>query len=98
MLRLDEKALRSVHSKSNLRKLADAIQQKNAQKVERLCTQGLDPNFHDVNGETPLTLASGIPGNREVLVQLVGGGAHLDFRNTEGQVQSIRKALFQYIN
>lgn len=98
MLRLDEKALRSVHSKSNLRKLADAIQQKNAQKVERLCTQGMDPNFHDAHGETPLTLASGIPGNREVLVQLVGGGAHLDFRNTEGQVQSIRKALFQYIN
>uniref|UniRef100_A0A915NTP9 Uncharacterized protein n=1 Tax=Meloidogyne floridensis TaxID=298350 RepID=A0A915NTP9_9BILA len=55
MLRLDEKTLRSVHSKR------------------------LDPNFHDSHGETPLTLASGIPGSQQVIVQLVG--AHLDFRN-----------------
>ena len=87
MLRLDEKTLRSVHSKSNLRKFSEAVQQKNIQKLDRLCQQGLDPNFHDSHGETPLTLASGIPGSRQVIVQLVGGGAHLDFRNTEGQVR-----------
>ncbi|CAK5084463.1 unnamed protein product [Meloidogyne enterolobii] len=86
MLRLDEKTLRSVHSKSNLRKFSEAVQNKNIQKLDRLCQQGLDPNFHDSHGETPLTLASGIPGSQQVIVQLVGGGAHLDFRNTEGQV------------
>lgn len=93
MLRLDEKALRTMHSKTNLRKFCDAIQQRNAQKMERYCSQGLDPNFHDTHGETPLTLAAGIPASREVLVQLVGGGAHLDYRNTEGQVRTDRMWL-----
>ncbi|KAL7072828.1 hypothetical protein ACQ4LE_007801, partial [Meloidogyne hapla] len=93
MLRLDEKTLRSVHSKSNLRKFSEAVQNKNIQKLDRLCQQGLDPNFHDSHGETPLTLASGIPGSRQVIVQLVGGGAHLDFRNTEGQT-GMHKAAF----
>ncbi|VDM85062.1 unnamed protein product [Strongylus vulgaris] len=63
----------------------DYVQAKNAEKVEKLCTQGLDANFHDAQGETPLTLAAGIPSNRAVLVALVGGGAHIDFRNSEGQ-------------
>uniref|UniRef100_A0A915LP16 Uncharacterized protein n=1 Tax=Meloidogyne javanica TaxID=6303 RepID=A0A915LP16_MELJA len=93
MLRLDEKTLRSVHSKSNLRKFSEAVQNKNIQKLDRLCQQGLDPNFHDSHGETPLTLASGIPGSQQVIVQLVGGGAHLDFRNTEGQT-GMHKAAF----
>lgn len=110
MLRLDEKALNVVHSRTNLRKVAEAVQGRNATKVrqigkpkewqiqfknqwqnnafqvERLCAQGLDPNHHDVHGESLLTLAAGIEGNRAVIVQLVGGGAHLDFRNAEGQV------------
>lgn len=65
----------------------------NAEKVEKLCSQGLDPNFHDLQGETPLTIAAGLPDNRDVLVHLVGGGAHLDFRNNEGQT-AMHKAAF----
>uniref|UniRef100_A0A914D2E5 Uncharacterized protein n=1 Tax=Acrobeloides nanus TaxID=290746 RepID=A0A914D2E5_9BILA len=93
MLKLDEKALKQLHSKSNLKKFMENVQQKQAEKVEKMCTQGLDPNFHDSQGETPLTLASGVPNNREVLIQLVGGGAHLDFRNSEGQT-GMHKAAF----
>ncbi|KAL3098410.1 hypothetical protein niasHS_003763 [Heterodera schachtii] len=93
MLRLDEKALNVVHSRTNLRKVAEAVQGRNATKVERLCAQGLDPNHHDVHGESLLTLAAGIEGNRAVIVQLVGGGAHLDFRNAEGQT-CMHKAAF----
>ena len=33
-------------------------------------------------GETPLTLAAGISKNREVLMSLIAGGAHIDFRNS----------------
>uniref|UniRef100_A0A0N5A3U9 ANK_REP_REGION domain-containing protein n=1 Tax=Parastrongyloides trichosuri TaxID=131310 RepID=A0A0N5A3U9_PARTI len=93
MLRLDEKSLKQLHSKSNLKKFMDYIQSKNSYKVEKFCLQGLDPNFHDVNGETPLTLAAGVQDNRDVIIQLVGGGAHLDFRNSEGQT-GLHKAAF----
>ncbi|KAE9550115.1 hypothetical protein FO519_006675 [Halicephalobus sp. NKZ332] len=93
MLKLDEKALKQMHSKSNLKKFMDYVQNRNSEKVEKWCTQGMDPNFHDPQGETPLTLASGIPNNRNVLIALVGGGAHLDFRNSEGQT-GMHKAAF----
>lgn len=60
-----------------------------------MCLKGLDPNFHDEHGETPLTIAAGIENNRNVLIQLVGGGAHLDFRNAEGQVNYLtNKGLY----
>lgn len=71
------------------------VQAMNGEKIEKLCNAGLDPNFHDALGETPLTLAAGIPNNRNVIVSLVGGGAHIDFRNSEGQVNSF--LLFFYI-
>lgn len=59
---------------------------RNAEKVEKMCRQGFDPNFHDSHSDSPLTKAAGVSNNRDVLVQLVGGGAHLDFRNGDGQV------------
>ncbi|VDO49318.1 unnamed protein product [Haemonchus placei] len=93
MLNLDEKHLKSMHSKATLKKFMDYVQSKNAEKVEKLCAQGLDANFHDAQGETPLTLAAGVPSNRAVLVALVGGGAHIDFRNSEGQT-AMHKAAF----
>ncbi|KAJ1346493.1 hypothetical protein KIN20_001288 [Parelaphostrongylus tenuis] len=93
MLNLDEKHLKSIHSKSTLKKFMDHVQSKNAEKVEKLCAQGLDANFHDAQGETPLTLAAGIPSNRAVLIALVGGGAHIDYRNSEGQT-AMHKAAF----
>ncbi|KAI6242794.1 hypothetical protein M3Y99_00186600 [Aphelenchoides fujianensis] len=93
MLKLDEKALKQLHSKSNLKKFMDYVVGRNAEKVDKWCAQGLDPNFHDAQGETPLTLAAGIPKNRDVLVSLVGGGAHVDFRNSEGQT-GMHKAAF----
>lgn len=74
----------------NLKKFMDYAVSRNAEKVEKWCAQGLDPNFHDAQGETPLTLAAGIARNEKVLVALVGGGAHLDFRNNEGQVSAAR--------
>uniref|UniRef100_A0A183BWD6 ANK_REP_REGION domain-containing protein n=1 Tax=Globodera pallida TaxID=36090 RepID=A0A183BWD6_GLOPA len=93
MLGVDEKALSAVHSRTNLRKMVEAVQGRNAAKVERLCAQGMDPNLHDAHGESLLTSAAGIEENRAVIVQLVGGGAHLDFRNAEGQT-CMHKAAF----
>lgn len=94
MLKLDEKALKQLHSKSNLKKFMDYVVGKNSEKVDKWCSQGLDPNFHDSMGETPLTLAAGIAKNRDVLMSLVAGGAHIDFRNSEGQVGLFFVAYF----
>uniref|UniRef100_A0A8R1DUZ3 PDZ domain-containing protein n=1 Tax=Caenorhabditis japonica TaxID=281687 RepID=A0A8R1DUZ3_CAEJA len=93
MLNLDEKQLKAMHTKGQLKKFMDYVLQKNNEKVEKMCSQGLDSNFHDSQGETPLTLAAGIPNNRSVIVSLVGGGAHIDFRNSEGQT-AMHKAAF----
>uniref|UniRef100_A0A914I5U7 Uncharacterized protein n=1 Tax=Globodera rostochiensis TaxID=31243 RepID=A0A914I5U7_GLORO len=93
MLGLDEKALNAVQSRTNVRKMVEAVQGRNAAKIERLCAQGMDPNLHDAHGESLLTSAAGIEENRAVIVQLVGGGAHLDFRNAEGQT-CMHKAAF----
>ncbi|PAV61723.1 hypothetical protein WR25_11144 isoform B [Diploscapter pachys] len=93
MLNLDEKQLKNLHTKSNLKKFMEYVQTKNSEKVEKMCTQGLDPNYHDAQGETPLTLAAGVPNNRGVIVALVGGGAHIDFRNSEGQT-AMHKTAF----
>jgi SH3/ankyrin repeat-containing protein len=93
MLKLDEKALKQLHSKSNLKKFMDYVVSQNSEKVDKWCAQDLDPNFHDSMGETPLTLAAGIAKNHDVLVSLVGGGAHIDFRNSEGQT-AMHKGAF----
>ena len=77
-----------IYLQSNLKKFMEYVQTKNSEKVEKMCSQGLDPNYHDAQGETPLTLAAGVPNNRGVIVALVGGGAHIDFRNSEGQVRA----------
>jgi SH3/ankyrin repeat-containing protein len=71
----------------------DHIAHRASDKVDKLCTAGLDPNFHDAHGETPLTVAAGLVGSRDTIVALVGGGAHLDFRNSEGQT-AMHKAAF----
>uniref|UniRef100_A0A8R1UGW6 Shn-1 n=1 Tax=Pristionchus pacificus TaxID=54126 RepID=A0A8R1UGW6_PRIPA len=93
MLNLDEKQLKNLHTKANLKKFMDYVTNKNAEKVEKWCAQGLDANFHDANGETPLTIAAGVDQNRGVIIALIGGGAHIDFRNTEGQT-AMHKAAF----
>lgn len=43
--------------------------------------------------ETPLTLAACADNNRSVIMALVAGGAHLDFRNFEGQTP-LHRAVF----
>lgn len=50
MLNLDEKSLKQLHSKTNLKKFLEFVEEKESERVEKLCTQGLDPNFHDNHG------------------------------------------------
>ncbi|VEN49377.1 unnamed protein product, partial [Callosobruchus maculatus] len=85
MISLDEKQLKSLHTKANLRRFLDYVQNGQVEKITKMCSKGLDPNFHcQESGETPLTIATGIKKPSKVLIALVNGGALLDYRTKDG--------------
>ncbi|KAF2359527.1 Talin N-terminal F0 domain [Trinorchestia longiramus] len=90
MLKLEEKTLRALHSRANLRRFLEWVKEGNVEKVAKMCSKGLDPNFHDQEtGDTPLTIAArghlkARKGCAAMLVALVNGGALLDYRTREG--------------
>ncbi|MBN3296825.1 SHAN3 protein, partial [Amia calva] len=90
---LDDKQLAKLHTKANLKKFMEHVQQKNIEKVSKFLDRGLDPNFHDPDtGECPLTMAAQLEGCAEVIKVLKNGGAHLDFRTRDG-VTALHKAV-----
>ncbi|XP_015834869.1 SH3 and multiple ankyrin repeat domains protein 3 isoform X3 [Tribolium castaneum] len=85
MMALDEKQLKSLHTRANLRRFLDYVHNGQVEKITKMCSKGLDPNFHcQDSGETPLTLATGIKKPSKVLIALVNGGALLDYRTKDG--------------
>ena len=46
MLNLDEKQLKNINSRTNLKKFLDQVLANNVEKVNKMCNKGLDPNFH----------------------------------------------------
>ncbi|XP_054589588.2 SH3 and multiple ankyrin repeat domains protein 3 isoform X3 [Nothobranchius furzeri] len=90
---LDEKQLSKLHTKANLKKFMEYVQQRNIEKVSRFLEKGLDPNFHDPDtGECPLTLAAQLEGCADLIKVLKNGGAHLDFRTKDG-ITALHKAV-----
>ncbi|XP_039278871.1 SH3 and multiple ankyrin repeat domains protein 3 [Nilaparvata lugens] len=93
MLNLDEKQLKALHTRANLRRFLEYVANGQVEKINKMCTKGLDPNFHcPESGESPLTLATGIPKPGKVLMALVNGGALLDFRTKDGST-AIHRAV-----
>lgn len=84
MISLDEKQLKSLHTRANLRRLLDYVANGQVEKITKMCSKGLDPNFHcSDTGETPLSLAAVAPESKKpakTLIALVNGGALLDYR------------------
>ncbi|XP_034443977.1 SH3 and multiple ankyrin repeat domains protein 3 isoform X3 [Hippoglossus hippoglossus] len=90
---LDEKQLSKLHTKANLKKFMEYVQQRNIEKVSRFLERGLDPNFHDPDtGECPLTLAAQLEGCADLIKVLKSGGAHVDFRTKDG-ITALHKAV-----
>ncbi|KAM3870345.1 SH3 and multiple ankyrin repeat domains protein 3 [Diretmus argenteus] len=90
---LDDKQLSKLHTKANLKKFMEYVQQRNIEKVSKFLEKGLDPNFHDPDtGECPLTLACQLEGCAELIKVLKSGGAHLDFRTKDG-ITALHKAV-----
>ncbi|RVE42233.1 hypothetical protein evm_013117, partial [Chilo suppressalis] len=85
MLKLDEKTLKALHSRANLRRFLEHVTHAQLDKVTKACAKGLDPNFHcQETGETPLTIAAGLKSPVKILIALVNGGALLDYRTKDG--------------
>lgn len=55
MLSVDEKQLKSLHTRTNLRRFLEYVQNGQVEKVTKMCSKGLDPNFHcqDSGGKYP---------------------------------------------
>ncbi|XP_037870899.1 SH3 and multiple ankyrin repeat domains protein 3 isoform X8 [Bombyx mori] len=85
MLKLDEKTLKALHSRANLRRFLEHVTHGQIDKITKACAKGLDPNFHcQETGETPLTIAAGLKSPAKILIALVNGGALLDYRTRDG--------------
>ncbi|KAG6461745.1 hypothetical protein O3G_MSEX012818 [Manduca sexta] len=85
MLKLDEKTLKALHSRANLRRFLEHVTHGQIDKISKACSKGLDPNFHcQETGETPLTIAAGLKSPGKLLIALVNGGALLDYRTKDG--------------
>ncbi|XP_066989733.1 protein shank isoform X5 [Macrobrachium rosenbergii] len=93
MLHLEEKALRALHTRANLRRFLDYVKENNVEKVSKMCAKGLDPNFHcQDTGETPLSLAARIKKPSRMMMSMVNGGALLDYRTKDG-VTAMHRAV-----
>lgn len=46
MISLDEKQLKSLHTRANLRRFLEYVQNGQVEKVTKMCSKGLDPNYH----------------------------------------------------
>ena len=46
MLKLDEKTLKALHSRANLRRFLEHVTHGQIDKITKACAKGLDPNFH----------------------------------------------------
>lgn len=93
MLNLDERQLKALHTRANLRRFLECINGGQVEKITKMCAKGLDPNFHcSETGETPLTLATTIKKPGKLLIALVNGGAILDYRTRDGST-ALHKAV-----
>nr|QQY02477.1 SH3 and multiple ankyrin repeat domains protein 1 [Cryptocotyle lingua] len=81
VLKTNVNKLKKLHIKSNLRQFLDNVKNGECDKVTKWLNKGLDPNFQwKDSGETPLTLAIKLSKPRDMIMTLVSGGAHLDYR------------------
>ncbi|KAM8889585.1 SH3 and multiple ankyrin repeat domains protein 2-like isoform 4-T4 [Synchiropus picturatus] len=82
---VDEKQIAKLHTKANLRKFMELVQNNQVDKVAKLLDRGFDPNYHDGDtGESPLTFAAHLDNTADLIKVLKNGGAHLDFRAKDG--------------
>uniref|UniRef100_A0A0R3TVV2 ANK_REP_REGION domain-containing protein n=1 Tax=Rodentolepis nana TaxID=102285 RepID=A0A0R3TVV2_RODNA len=72
----------------------DMVRDHDVKGIEKLLTKGFDPNFCSrKDGEAPITAAATIFHPRDVIIALVNGGAHVDFRAQDSHTALHRAAI-----
>ncbi|VDL18378.1 unnamed protein product [Hymenolepis diminuta] len=70
--------------KANLRHFLSLVRYADLDKINKLLDKGVDPNFQNRDdGETPLTVAVCLQKPKSIIMALVAGGAHLDYRSAD---------------
>ncbi|XP_074657452.1 uncharacterized protein LOC141910635 isoform X2 [Tubulanus polymorphus] len=94
VMHVNPRKLKQLHTKANLKQFMDCVRHAQIDKIVKFCNKGLDPNIHESSsGEIPLTLATSLTNPKDVIVALVNGGAHLDFRTKEGMTAMHKAAI-----
>ncbi|CAF3616590.1 unnamed protein product [Rotaria sp. Silwood1] len=84
---------KNINLKVNTKKFIDCIKTNQISKVARYLEKGFDPNFHISDDETPLSCACvDLLEPRSMIMTLVNGGAHLDFRTRNGGLTPLHKS------
>lgn len=84
VLKTNVNKLRKINTKANFRQFIEYVKVGDVDKVNKWLNKGLDPNFQwKPNGETPLTMAVQLEKPYEMVMALVAGGAHLDYRASD---------------
>ncbi|VDO72812.1 unnamed protein product [Schistosoma mattheei] len=80
--------------KHHQKRLLSAIKRNDIGRVTDLLEQGLDPNFqYPSSGVIPLGCAAELTDPREMILQLVNAGAHLDYRDSNTMTALHRAAI-----
>ncbi|CAF1244048.1 unnamed protein product [Rotaria sp. Silwood1] len=84
---------KNINSKVSTKKFIDCIKTNQVSKVSRYLEKGFDPNIYISNDETALSCACiDLIEPRSMIMTLVNGGAHLDFRTRSGGFTPLHKS------
>ncbi|CAF1634071.1 unnamed protein product [Adineta ricciae] len=88
---------KNLNSKVSTKKFIECVKTNQVTKVARYLEKGFDPNFHISNDETALSCACvDLLEPRSMIMTLVNGGAHLDFRTRTGGFTPLHKSAMHY--
>ncbi|CAF3228137.1 unnamed protein product [Rotaria socialis] len=88
---------KNINLKISTKKFIDCIKTNQISKVTRYLEKGFDPNFHISNDETVLSCACiDLIEPRSMILALVNGGAHLDFRTRNGGFTPLHKSAIHH--
>ncbi|VDK35070.1 unnamed protein product [Taenia asiatica] len=86
--------LRKLKTKVTQNHFMDMVRNGDVKGVEKLLAKGFDPNFWSrKDGEAPITAAATTFHPRDMIIALVNGGAHIDFRARDSHTALHRAAI-----
>nr|CDS30536.1 SH3 and multiple ankyrin repeat domains protein [Hymenolepis microstoma] len=86
--------IRKLKTKVTQNHFMDMVRNHDVKGIEKILTKGFDPNFCSrKDGEAPITAAATIYHPRDVIIALVNGGAHVDFRAQDSHTALHRAAI-----